>query len=205
MSNDFHGNKEKQTSKPFWLTQKTETVYYLRFFTGWSDSKRDNVTSIYWVFELKINKIKGSCMFIGNGHFTFILWIKFLSHILASTASNRKTAKKSTKIVDFWWSIQHWDTKRSNFGAELKETWSSVSFLMKWGRWGHWGHWGCRGCWGHWGSWWPGNHSVCKVQSVFDFLRPNRLLRSLRPARLSCLLRLLRPLRYSELLGPWNQ
>ena len=49
---------------------------------------------------------------------------------------------------------------------------SSVIFLMKWGCWGHWGHWGCWGCWDHWScfeSWWPGNHSVCKVQSVFDF------------------------------------
>ena len=40
--------------------------------------------------------------------------------------------------------------------------------------------------------------------AVFDFLRPKRLLRSLRPVRLSCLLRFLRPLMFSEPLRRLN-
>ena len=73
-----------------------------------------------------------------------------------------------------------------------------TSVLMIWGYWGHWGHWGCLGHWGCWGSWWQGNHPVIKVQAAFDFLRPKRLLRSLRPVMLSCLLRSLGPLRFSK-------
>ena len=125
--------------------------------TGWLDSKCDIVSSIYKVLELKISKIKVTCIFIGNRHLTFILWIQFLSHILGSTASNRKTAKNMLK----WWIIDdpsHIETpKIGYFGAGLKETWSSVSFLMKWGCWGHWCHLGCGSSLGHW----PGNHSVC--------------------------------------------
>ena len=37
-----------------------------------------------------------------------------------------------------------------------------------------------------------------KCKQFFYFLRPKRLLRSLRPARLSCLLRFLRPMRLSQ-------
>ena len=40
--------------------------------------------------------------------------------------------------------------------------------------------------------------------AVFDFLRPKKLLRSLRPVRLSCLLRFLRPLMFSEPLRRLN-
>ena len=39
-------------------------------------------------------------------------------------------------------------------------------------------------------------------KAAFDFLRPKRLLRSLRPVMLSCLLRSWRPLRLSILLSP---
>ena len=88
-----------------------------------------------------------------------------------------------------------------HFVARLMATSCSVSVLMKWGCWGHWGHWGHWGCWGHWGvwrSWLQGNHPVIKVQAAFDILRPKRLLRSLRPVMLSCLLRSLGPLRFSK-------
>ena len=45
-----------------------------------------------------------------------------------------------------------------------------------------------------------GNHPVIKVQAAVDFLRPKRLLRSLRLVMLSCLLRSWRPLKFSESL-----
>jgi len=43
-----------------------------------------------------------------------------------------------------------------------------------------------------------GKSSAIKVQAAFDFLRPKKLLRSLRPVMLSCLLRSLRPKRFSK-------
>ena len=43
---------------------------------GYLISKRQKVSSIYRVFELKICHIKGICMFIGNGHLTFDTWIR---------------------------------------------------------------------------------------------------------------------------------
>ena len=92
--------------------------------------------------------------------------------------------------------MPHWETSAGNFVARLMAASCSVIFLMIWGCWGHWGYWGCWGHWGSWGSWWPGNHPVIKVQAVFDFLSPKRLLRSWRPVMLSGLLRSLRPLKF---------
>ena len=45
---------------------------------------------------------------------------------------------------------------------------------------------------------------VITQKAAFDFLRPKRLLRSVRPVILSCLLRSWRPLRLSIPLNPWN-
>ena len=111
---------------------------------------------------------------------------------------------KIHKRVDFWWSISHWEIRIGHFVARLIATSCSVRFLMIWGCWGHWGQWGCWGHWGWWCSWLQENHPVIKVQAAFDFLRPKRLLRSLRPVMLSCLLRLLRSLRFSKPLKPFK-
>ena len=61
--------------------------------TGSLVSKRDNVSSIYRVFELKVRKIKDICNFIVNGHLTFDHWIWLQVISLSSKASNRKSAK----------------------------------------------------------------------------------------------------------------
>ena len=136
---------------------------------------------------------------------TFDLWHLDLveNNIPVLHSLSPERVPKIHKIVDFWWSIPHWENRICHFVARLIATSCSVSVLMIWGCWGHWGHWGRWGCWGHWGcwgSWWQGNHPVTKVQAAFDFLRPKRLLRSLRPVMLSCLLRSLRPLRCSKSL-----
>ena len=124
----------------------------------------------------------------------FDLWPLDLveSNIHCLHSLQQKECPKIHNIVDFCWSTPHWETRLGHFIARLMATSCSVSFLMKWGCWGHWGH------WGRWSSWWHGNHPVIKVQAAFDFLRPKRLLRSLRPVMLSCLLRSLRPLRFSK-------
>ena len=134
---------------------------------------------------------------------TFDLWHLSLveNNIPVLHSLSPERVPKIHKIVDFWQFIPHWEPKIGHFVARLMATSSSVSFLMKWGCWGCWGHWGCWGCWVHWGcwgSWCQGNHPVIKVQAAFDFLRPKRLLRSLRPVMSSCLLRSLRPLRFSK-------
>ena len=132
------------------------------------------------------------------GHLTYDL---VESNIHGLHSLQQQEWQKIHKIVDFCWFIPPWETKIGHFVARLIATSCSVSVLMIWGCWGHRGHWGRWGCWGHWGcwgSWWQGNHPVIKVQAAFDFLRPKRLLRSLRPVMLSCLLRSLRPLRFSK-------
>ena len=65
--------------------------------TGCLVSKRDNVSSIYRVFELKMWKIKLICMFIGNGHLTIGPWIWLKVTSLSSTASVLKACQKSIK------------------------------------------------------------------------------------------------------------
>ena len=71
--------------------------FYQKPYTGCSDAKRDNVSSNYRIFELKITKLKGISMFIGNGHLTSVLWIQFWSHSMASTASNKIGARNPLK------------------------------------------------------------------------------------------------------------
>ena len=77
----------------------TEIIYffYQKPYTGCSDAKRDNVSSNYRIFELKITKLKGISMFIGNGHLTSVPWIQFWSHSMASTASNKIGARNPLK------------------------------------------------------------------------------------------------------------
>ena len=88
-----------------------------------------------------------------------------------------------------WKSLKtHWETWIGYFIARLMATSYSLRVLMIWGCLGHWGHWGHWGCWG---SWWHGNHPVIKAHAAFDFLRPKRLLRSLRPLKFSKALNLI--------------
>ena len=111
---------------------------------------------------------------------TFDLWHLdlFENNIPVLHILSPESVPKIHKIDNFWQFIPHCETKIGHFVARLMATSSSVSVLMKWG---------CCGHWGCWGSWWQGNHQVTKVQADFDFLRPKRLLRSLRPVMLSCL------------------
>jgi hypothetical protein len=84
----------------------------------------------------------GICTFMRCRHLTYDPWIWLKVTSMASTASNRKSAR-------------------------LMAASCSVSFLMKWGCWSHWGHRGHWGCWGHWGrlgSWCQKNHWICRVQ-----------------------------------------
>ena len=134
------------------------------------------------------------------GNLTYDPWIWWKVISMASTASNRKSAKNllNSEFLKIHSTLrdQDWTFWCQVIGNII----FSKFFLMKWGCWGHWGHLGHWGCWGHsgcWGSWWHGNHPVIKVQAAFDFLRPKRLLRSVRPVLLSYLLRSLRPLRLS--------
>ena len=78
----------------------TEIIYffYQKPYTGCSDAKRDNVSSNYRIFELKITKLKGISMFIGNGHLTIDPWIWLKITSLSSTASVLKDGKTSLKI-----------------------------------------------------------------------------------------------------------
>ena len=54
---------------------RKQFVEIVLLHTGSWVSKHNNVSSIYWVFELKIFKIKGICRFISNGHLTVDHWI----------------------------------------------------------------------------------------------------------------------------------
>ena len=179
-----------------------------QFWFKWLVSKRDKVSSINRVFKLKMRHIKGICMFIVRYLSLLVMDIwpfSFkLNFCLTGWPPQPPTERvpKINKKVYFWWSIPHWETRIGHFGARVDENIKLSNFLMKWGCWGLWGYWGCWDHWGCWGSWYQGNHSLCKVQAGFDFLRPKRLLRSLRPVILSCLLRSLRPLRFSEPLWP---
>ena len=79
----------------------TLTAYLHILCTGSSDSKRDNVSSIYRVFELKMRKTKVICMFIGNGHLTIDPWIWLKVTFLSSTASVLKDGRILLEILSF--------------------------------------------------------------------------------------------------------
>ena len=70
--------------------------------TGSLDSKRDNVSSIYRVFELKMHNIKCICIFIGNGHLTIDSWIWLKVTSLSSTASVLKNGRISLEISSLY-------------------------------------------------------------------------------------------------------
>ena len=70
--------------------------------TGSLVSKRDNVSSIYRVFELKMRKTKVICMFIGNGHLTIDPWIWLKVTFLSSTASVLKDSRILLEIPSFY-------------------------------------------------------------------------------------------------------
>ena len=99
-----------------WISEKK---YPILECTGSLNSKRDNLSSIYGIFEIKMCNRKCICMFIGNGHLSIDPWIWLELTTLSSTASVLKDGRIWFEVVDFWWSIPHWETRIGHFGARV--------------------------------------------------------------------------------------